>query len=280
MLSTMNGPSAIRPREQLPTARIAFPQQLKILRAYAAASGSMRKPVGNDEVADIVKLSKTTVPLANPFFSAVGLIEKAEGKKYIPANEVFQFFEVHGWGSEHEERAPHELAPLLQETWFAKALLPKVAFSSISTSEALQTLARTAGVQPDSRQLRMLLDFLEAAGLVEIDGDRIQKGNDSQTPRPEVQEAADETPTPESNVSAPSPIPSSLDSLPMLVQGLIDKLPKESDGWNAAAAERWLTLAKATFPMAYDYDAADNAVSGGDPRDLTSPHHADGGDRP
>jgi hypothetical protein len=277
----MTEATPIRPREQLPTARIAFPQQLKILRAYAAASGSVRKPVGNDEVADIVKLSKTTVPLANPFFSAVGLIEKADGKKYVPANEVFQFFEVHGWGSEHEERASHELAPLLQEAWFAKALLPKVAFGSVSTSEALQTLARTAGVQPDSRQLRMLLDFLEAAGLIEIDGDRIQKGNNSQSPRPEVQGAADETPTPESNVSAPaSPAPSSLDSLPMLVQGLIDKLPDESDGWDVGAAKRWLDLAEATFPMAYDYDAADNAPNGGDPRaSLFSPAPS-GGDVP
>jgi hypothetical protein len=275
----MNETSAIPPRQQLPTARIAFPQQLNILRAYAAASGATHKAVGNDEVADIVQLSKTTVPLANPFFSSVGLIEKTEGKRYIPAEEVFKFFEVYAWGSEHEEKAAHELAPLIRETWFAKALLPKVAFGSISTSEALQTLARAAGVQPDNRQLRMLLEFLTATGLIEVNGDQIQ-GDRSQPSKGTAPETPAEVPTPETAATPAPPPASSHDNLPMLVQGLIDKLPDESDGWNAGAAKRWLNLAEATFPMAYDYDAADNAPNGGDPRDLASPHPAGGGDVP
>lgn len=275
----MNETPSTPPREQLPTARIAFPQQLNILRAYAAASGASHKAVGNDEVADIVQLSKTTVPLANPFFNSVGLIEKAEGKRYIPAEEVFKFFEVYSWGSEHEEKASHELAPLIRETWFAKALLPKVAFGSISTSEALQTLARAAGVQPDNRQLRMLLEFLTATGLIEVNGDQIQ-GDRSQANKSGVQETPGQSAAPEIATPAPPPPLSPHDNLPMLVQGLIDKLPDESEGWNAGAAKRWLDLAEATFPMAYDYDAADNAANGGDPRDLISPHHADGGDVP
>lgn len=278
MQSTMNETSAITPRQQLPTARIAFPQQLNILRAYAAASGATHKAVGNDEVADIVQLSKTTVPLANPFFSSVGLIEKTEGKRYIPAEEVFKFFEVYAWGSEHEEKAAHELAPVIRETWFAKALLPKVAFGSISTSEALQTLARAAGVQPGNRQLRLLLEFLTATGLIEVNGDQIQGGR-SQPSKGAAQEPPAEVPTPET-ASPALPPASSHDNLPMLVQGLIDKLPDESDGWDAAAAKRWLDLAEATFPMAYDYDAADNAPNGGDPRaSLFSPTPS-GGDVP
>lgn len=274
----MSQTSQIRPREQLPTTRIAFPQQLNILRAYAAASGPTHKAVGNDEVADIVQLSKTTVPLANPFFSSIGLIEKAEGKRYIPADEVFKFFEVFGWGGEHEDSAAHELAPLISEAWFAKALLPKVAFGSISSSEALQTLARAAGVQPDNRQLRFLLEFLTATGLIEVNGDQIQGGRASSSKstgkEPSVPAPETDPPTPQT-----APVASPHGSLPMLVQGLIDKLPDESDGWNVQAAKRWLDLAEATFPMAYDFDAADSAPNGV-PRDQTSSRHPGGGDVP
>lgn len=276
MQSNMSQTSQIRPREQLPTTRIAFPQQLNILRAYAAASGATHKAVGNDEVADIVQLSKTTVPLANPFFSSIGLIEKAEGKRYIPADEVFKFFEVFGWGGEHEDSAAHELAPLISEAWFAKALLPKVAFGSISTSEALQTLARAAGVQPDNRQLRFLLEFLAATGLIEENGDQIQGGRASSG---KVGTQGSPAPTPEAEAPAPQPSPAaSHGNLPMLVQGLIDKLPDESDGWNAGAAKRWLILAEATFPMAYDYDAENDDPNGRRSHNLTSLRSDGGGD--
>jgi hypothetical protein len=262
-----------RPRQQLPTARIAFPQQLNILRAYAAASGPDRRAVSNDEVAEIVKLSKTTVPLANPFFSATELIEKADGK-YIPAKEVFDFAETFGWGGSHEETAASELAPLIERTWFARALLPKLSFGSISKSEALTTLAKAAGVPPDNRQLALLLEYLEAARLVSIDGDQI-RGSNAQVKT----EKAEPEPVSVPAASATAPVaqaPIEDTQLPMLVRGLIDKLPDEASGWDAKAAERWLALAKATFPMAYDYDAEDEPPR---PRPALAGDDGEGGER-
>ncbi len=245
----MSDTTPTRPRQQLPTTRIAFPQQLNILRAYAAASGPTNRAVGNDEVAEIVKLSKTTVPLANPFFSSIGLIEKSDGK-YLPAKEVLEFAETYSWGGHHEETAPSELAPLIENTWFARALLPKLSFGSISKSEALTTLAKAAGVPPDNRQLLLLLEYLDASGLIRADGDQIHGGNAPRSKAKEPQAAPEATPAPE----PPAIQSADEERLPMLVRGLIDKLPDEESGWDAAAAARWLALAKATFPMAYDYD--------------------------
>lgn len=270
-LSHMSDATPNRPRQQLPTDRIAFPQQLNILRAYAAASGPSRRAVGNDEVAEIVKLSKTTVPLANPFFSAIGLIEKSEGK-YIPAKEVFDFAETFSWGGDHEDGAASELAPLIERTWFARALLPKLSFGSISRTEALTSLAKAAGVPPDHRQLLLLLEFLDASRLINVDGDQISNG--SVTTKKDT--APKEEPAP-STTPAPAVLPVAEESrLPMLVRGLIDKLPDEAGGWDEKGAARWLALAKATFPMAYDYDAEDEVQQ---PRPSLARADSEGGER-
>jgi hypothetical protein len=236
----MSSPNQTRSQRLLPNPRIALPQQLNILRAYAAVSGPDRRAVSNDEVAGIVKLSKKTVPLANPFLHDVGLIEKANGK-YVPVSAVFEFAQVHGWGGEHEERAPHELAPVVSETWFAKALLPKLAFGRVLTSEALRDLAKEAGVPPDNRQLRLLLDFLELTGLIRIEGDHVHSGK-----APRGTKDAPELPPPPPSLG--------YDHLPLLIRGLIDKLPAEKEGWTPEEAKRWLDLAEVTFPMAYDYE--------------------------
>jgi Family of unknown function (DUF5343) len=42
--------------------------------------------------------------------------------------------------------------------------------------------------------------------------------------------------------------------LPLLVQGLLTKLPKDGKKWTAAEAEKWLELARPAFAFAYDFE--------------------------
>src|SRR5271157_4144845 len=79
-----------RPAKVLPTDRIAFPRQLDLLRAYAIASGPTGKAVSLNDVASVMKLTASTISLANPFFTDIGLIARIEGG-FVPAAEVISF---------------------------------------------------------------------------------------------------------------------------------------------------------------------------------------------
>jgi hypothetical protein len=166
--------SGSKPNKFLPTDRITFIRQLDILRGWAAASGPTNKVVSNNDVADIVKMQSSTVSVGNAFFSQNGFLIKADGG-YIPAAEIFSFLRAYEWSP---ETAANKLAPILSKTWFAEELLPRLTFAPLTTDEAIQHLADSCNAGPDYRgQLRYLLDYLAAGGLVEWDGAQVRKGS-------------------------------------------------------------------------------------------------------
>ncbi len=174
-------------QKTLPTDRINFSRQLDIVRAYAAL-GTSGKPVTNADVGEMMKMQPSTVSLTNAFLSSVGLITRAEGGGYSPAPEVISFLRANEWTP---ETAAHELAPKIQQSWFAEILLPKVSFSPMSEEAALAKLSDAAQAGPIYRnQLRMLLDYMQASGLISREGGQItlpKNGSSSTiTSRPEV----------------------------------------------------------------------------------------------
>ncbi len=165
----------IKTSKILPTERISFAKQLDLLRAYAVASGPTNKPVTNNDVSPIVKMTSSTVSISNAFFADAGLLLRSNGG-YIPAPDVISFNHAFGW---NPETAPYKLAPLMQESWFAKAILPKANFRAITEDEAIQDLSEAAAVGPEKRaQLEVLLSYLAASGLIiHENGQVIAKSN-------------------------------------------------------------------------------------------------------
>lgn len=164
---------AAKPTKILPTERINISKQLDILRAWAAASGPMMKVVRNDDVAAIVKMQPSTVSMCNAFFASTGLLVKSEGG-YVPGAEVIAFLRHYEWSP---ETAAQKLAPVLTRMWFAEALLSKLSFRPLSEDECIKNLAEAAAAAPEYRsQLRVLLDYLAVAGLIQKDGNVIKKG--------------------------------------------------------------------------------------------------------
>lgn len=162
-----------KPNKYLPTDRITFVRQLDLLRGWAAASGPNAKVVGNEEVSKIVKMAASTLSMNNAFYAQNGFLAKADGG-YIPALEVFSFLRAYEWSPEN---AATKMAPILTKTWFAEALLPKLAFGPITTDEAIQRLADEINAGPEYRsQLRFLLDYLGNGGIIEWDGNQVKKG--------------------------------------------------------------------------------------------------------
>lgn len=161
----------LRPTHVLPTNRIAFPKQIDILRAFGAASEPDGHAVGNPDVAGIVNMSASTISLLNAFFLDIQMLQKT-GDGFIPSPDVIEFTRMSAW---NPETAPQRLSPIIQRSWFAQALLPKLRHHAIPESEAIETLASTATAAPAYRpQLGTLLEYLQMTGIIERENGQLR----------------------------------------------------------------------------------------------------------
>lgn len=160
----------MKPVKVLPTDRLGFEKQLSVLKACVAASGAENNPVTNNQVSDIVGWHSGTISNCNPFFNEVGLLNR-DGNKQRPSEELIAYVGRLDW---EPELAGLKLAPLLEKTWFAKSLLPKLAFRTLTRDEAVGYLADEAKASKEYKpQLEMLLEYLHIAGIVNIDGNSV-----------------------------------------------------------------------------------------------------------
>jgi hypothetical protein len=165
---------SVKPAKTLPTDRIAFPKQLELLRAYAAASGGSGKPVTNEEIAKITNLTASTVSLGNNFFSSAGLLRKLD-PGYVPTAAVLDFARSYEWD---KQTASHKLAPVIGDTWFARAILPILRIRSMEEKDAIQAIADAAGAgTAHEGNIRMLVQYLEASGVVGRQGKQLGLGS-------------------------------------------------------------------------------------------------------
>jgi len=160
-----------RPKKILPTDRIRFPKQLDQLRAIALSSGPSGRVVTNKDVAVIVGLKESTLSLSNPFFNDSGLTQRADGG-YIPSAAVVAYAHAYAW---NPETAAQRLSPVISQTWFAQAVMPMLSYAPMEESALIARLADVAEAPPDYKdQLETLVDYLQAAGLVEREGSLVK----------------------------------------------------------------------------------------------------------
>lgn len=238
-----------KPDKQLPTRRVAFGKQLDLLRGYAAG-GADGTGVTNEELSEIVGLAPKTASLVNTFFADVGLIFRTE-RGSAPAPEVVNFQRAHQWGPDD---AAKELAPVFRRAWFFQTLKSKLTFGPLSEHQAVALLGQEADAGQDYRpELRLLLDFMEVAKVITRDGGMVTlAAEQGQTPsaRPKEPEA--------DPVKAPprapdTPASASRGSLPLLIQGLLEQLPKDGR-WTSTRKKQWLEMASLTFDLVYAVD--------------------------
>jgi hypothetical protein len=161
-----------KPDKILPTERITVARQLDILRGYAAASNNGAKPAPVNEVATIMGMALSTVSLANAFLASIGLIIRSDAGSYTPAAEVIAFVKAWEWD---KETASYKLGPLLLNAWFGKALFPRLQFNPIEEETAITILAEACSAVPEyKKELRMILDFMVAGGVVKREGNMIK----------------------------------------------------------------------------------------------------------
>lgn len=181
------------PQQALPTDRITFLNQLKLLRAYAAASNGGTKRVSNEDVAAVVEMKASTVSLANSFFVKNGFLIRS-GREYTPTKEVLEYKLAHEWD---ESTAALKLGPLVERTWFAQALKPKLDLRPMEESEALSDLAQRASAGPEYRnQIKTLIDYMVTSGMVSREGTILSLVRRRPGEAPSLPLAEDEKPAP------------------------------------------------------------------------------------
>lgn len=165
-------PKQVRPKaaKVLPTDRIAFPTQLDILRAYGV-SGRSGEPVTNTVLAKMVDLSAATISLGNAFFADIGFIGRAENG-FVPAQDLIAMASAYDFDT---ARAPKKLAPILERSWVWEAVRARSSFRPVDEKEVMALIAEAAGASGEHKpQIKMLLDYLEIAGLLERDGQQLK----------------------------------------------------------------------------------------------------------
>ncbi len=161
-----------KPGRILPTEKISVAKQLDFLRGYAAVSSNGTKAASVNEVASVLKVAPSSVTLASSFLASIGLIVRTDAGTYNPSTEVIAFLRAFEW---NKETASYKLAPLFRESWFGKALIPRLLIAPIEEDAAIEALAEAAPANTEYRkELRMLIDFMVAGGVVTREGNMVK----------------------------------------------------------------------------------------------------------
>lgn len=190
-----------KPIQPLPTDRIQFENQTKLIRAYAVAAGPEGRGVTNAVVARIVTMHPDTVALSNAFFTGVGLIQRTDSG-FVPAPEVIAFNRAFEW---NPETAGFKLAPVMERAWFGQCLIPRLRVAgTMDEREAIEALASASDTPPQQKkQLELILDYMATAGLIQREGGVLRIMRQGQQPVP-VTESQEAPPTQPENRNAPT----------------------------------------------------------------------------
>lgn len=161
-----------RPSKILPSPRLAVPKQLDAIRAFALASKVDDGLVTNEQAGKIIDMSPNTIVVCNAFFCDVGILQRKDSGKFEVSDVARAFSDAYEW---NPETAGAKLAPVFEDKWFAKSLIPRLKMRDWSRADAVQTLAESAGASKEYRaNVEMLIDFMAFAQLIKADGNVIK----------------------------------------------------------------------------------------------------------
>ena len=165
-------PKKSKPTQVLPSDRLTTEKQLEALRAFVVASEAENGPVTNEQAGKIIARSGLTVVVTNAFFTDIGLLIRSDSGRFTPGQPAKEYQAAYDWDA---NTAGAKLAPAFRDTWFAKALTPRLKMRTLTKNEALAFLAEACKASPEYQsRLVMLLEFLNAAGVLSLAGDEIK----------------------------------------------------------------------------------------------------------
>ncbi len=164
-----------RASKSLPTDRMKFEVQERVLQALGRMSGHGKRPVNTEQLARAMnnEVSRYTVGLSHNFFVDCGWVEKHGRGEYAAADSLVAYTTRLAADPGNIGRAVESLRASALSTWFWRAMEPQI-IGGAPMAEVMVTLMREAEVGEAHRpQLRNLLEWLRYVGLVTISNDRI-----------------------------------------------------------------------------------------------------------
>lgn len=168
-----------RPTQPVPTDRLKFEVQTKILRIAALYSDS---DFGTKELAELTSLAESTAGLNNRFYQKIGLFERVGKGRYRPTTPVLDYARSYSF---EPEGASGELAAVFRDAWFFQSVEKRCAVGVATEGQLVEQLARECGTGSEyARQYEILLQWLEYVGLVSIVGGEVRVAGTKETPDP------------------------------------------------------------------------------------------------
>lgn len=165
-----------RPSKSLPTDRMKFEVQVRVLQAAGRLSGAGKRPIDSQQLSAAMggEVSHYTVGLSHQFFLDCGWLEKRGRGEYAASDALIDFNRRLGTDGDDLPRAVEALRVPLTHSWFWRAIEPQLAHGSVPVSEIMVVLMQEAEVgSAHIPQIRNVLEWLRFAGLISIVDDRV-----------------------------------------------------------------------------------------------------------
>lgn len=161
-----------RPSKSLPSDRMKFEVQVRVLQTFARLSVGGRV-ISPESLSDALnnEVSKYTAPLSHGFFVESGWLTKAGRGEYAATDALTAYNRRSGTG------ADDPIAPLrmtAKGSWYWRSVEPLLQHGGANVSEVMVALMNEATVgEAHKPQVRMLLEWLRFLGLISLNGDKV-----------------------------------------------------------------------------------------------------------
>jgi len=197
-----------RPSKSLPSDRMKFEVQLRVLQTFGRLSTGGRV-ISPESLSDALnnEVSKYTAPLSHGFFVESGWVNKVGRGDYAATDALTAYARRNGAGAD-DAIAPLRVTAL--RSWYWRTIEPLLQHGGAPISEVMVALMHEATVgEAHKPQIRMLLQWLQFLGLIAIRGDKVQSASPTaeQQPQNEPSEETEAEPESESeDGSNPAPV--------------------------------------------------------------------------
>lgn len=164
-----------RPAKSLPTDRMKFEVQVRVLQAAARLSGAGKRAIDAQALSHAMsgEVSHYTVGLSHQFFVDCGWLEKRGRGEYAAADALIDFNRRLSVGDDLSRAVEALRAPVTQ-SWFWRALEPQLVHGAVPIAEVMVVLMQEAEVgSAHVPQIRNVLEWLRFVGLITLVDDRV-----------------------------------------------------------------------------------------------------------
>lgn len=173
--STKRVAGKARTEKPLPTDRLSFGNQIKILRAVAATSGNNRRGSTAEAMSAAIDLSGNTGGLNSRFFRSANWFESVGRGEYTASAGVLAYNQHITIDPDAQHEATAMMRSEVETSWFWETLEPMLASGHpISIKLAVLELAKACGATNHTVQLETIIDWLVWVGLVVREADQIK----------------------------------------------------------------------------------------------------------